>query len=164
MGRPAAARRVVDLLIGTRRTRSRIKKRSRQSSSAHQSKPRDRGHGQPSKQALAKERSPGSEALGAIARKAIDRKTGARGLRSIMEIILLDTMFGPRRGRGGGDLERGGRGHRGAALYLCRPRSPDPDATASQDGLWPWVIRGDVFEHVAMNDAVVTSRLYRTSN
>ncbi|MFZ2136811.1 MAG: ATP-dependent Clp protease ATP-binding subunit ClpX, partial [Xanthobacteraceae bacterium] len=29
----------------------------------------------------------------AIARKAIDRKTGARGLRSIMEGILLDTMF-----------------------------------------------------------------------
>ena len=33
------------------------------------------------------------EALGAIARKAINRKTGARGLRSIMEAILLDTMF-----------------------------------------------------------------------
>jgi ATP-dependent Clp protease ATP-binding subunit ClpX len=33
------------------------------------------------------------EALGAIARKAIERKTGARGLRSIMEGILQDTMF-----------------------------------------------------------------------
>jgi ATP-dependent Clp protease ATP-binding subunit ClpX len=33
------------------------------------------------------------DALGAIARKAIDRKTGARGLRSILEAILLDTMF-----------------------------------------------------------------------
>jgi ATP-dependent Clp protease ATP-binding subunit ClpX len=33
------------------------------------------------------------EALGAIARKAIDRKTGARGLRAIMEAILLDSMF-----------------------------------------------------------------------
>ncbi|MEO0791328.1 MAG: ATP-dependent Clp protease ATP-binding subunit ClpX, partial [Pseudomonadota bacterium] len=33
------------------------------------------------------------EALRAISRKAIDRKTGARGLRSIMEGILLDTMF-----------------------------------------------------------------------
>ena len=33
------------------------------------------------------------EALKAIARKAIERKTGARGLRSIMEDILLDTMF-----------------------------------------------------------------------
>jgi ATP-dependent Clp protease ATP-binding subunit ClpX len=32
-------------------------------------------------------------ALSAIAKKAIDRKTGARGLRSIMESILLDTMF-----------------------------------------------------------------------
>ena len=33
------------------------------------------------------------EALGAIAKRAIDRKTGARGLRSIMEAVLLDTMF-----------------------------------------------------------------------
>jgi ATP-dependent Clp protease ATP-binding subunit ClpX len=33
------------------------------------------------------------EALRSIARRAIDRKTGARGLRSIMEAILLDTMF-----------------------------------------------------------------------
>ncbi len=33
------------------------------------------------------------DALIAIARKAIERKTGARGLRSIMEKILLDTMF-----------------------------------------------------------------------
>ncbi|MFQ5971142.1 MAG: ATP-dependent Clp protease ATP-binding subunit ClpX [Alphaproteobacteria bacterium] len=33
------------------------------------------------------------DALGAIASKAITRKTGARGLRSIMEGILLDTMF-----------------------------------------------------------------------
>jgi len=33
------------------------------------------------------------DALTAIARHAIERKTGARGLRSIMEAILLDTMF-----------------------------------------------------------------------
>jgi ATP-dependent Clp protease ATP-binding subunit ClpX len=33
------------------------------------------------------------EALRSIARRAIDRKTGARGLRSIMELILLETMF-----------------------------------------------------------------------
>jgi ATP-dependent Clp protease ATP-binding subunit ClpX len=33
------------------------------------------------------------EALGAVARKAIQRKTGARGLRSILEAILLDTMY-----------------------------------------------------------------------
>jgi len=33
------------------------------------------------------------EALAAIAHKAIERKTGARGLRSIMEGILLDSMF-----------------------------------------------------------------------
>ena len=33
------------------------------------------------------------EALGAVARKAIERKTGARGLRSILENTLLNTMF-----------------------------------------------------------------------
>jgi len=33
------------------------------------------------------------EALGAVARRAIERKTGARGLRSILESILLETMF-----------------------------------------------------------------------
>jgi len=33
------------------------------------------------------------DALKAIAQKAIERKTGARGLRSIMEAILLDTMY-----------------------------------------------------------------------
>ncbi len=33
------------------------------------------------------------DAMTAVARKAIDRKTGARGLRSIVENILLDTMF-----------------------------------------------------------------------
>ena len=33
------------------------------------------------------------DALRSVAKKAITRKTGARGLRSIMEGILLDTMF-----------------------------------------------------------------------
>ena len=33
------------------------------------------------------------EALRAIARKALERKTGARGLRSIMEQLLLDVMY-----------------------------------------------------------------------
>ena len=32
-------------------------------------------------------------ALSAVAKRAIERKTGARGLRSILESILLDTMF-----------------------------------------------------------------------
>ncbi|KPJ96774.1 MAG: ATP-dependent Clp protease ATP-binding subunit ClpX [Gammaproteobacteria bacterium SG8_15] len=34
-----------------------------------------------------------SEALYAVARKAMERKTGARGLRSILEHVLLDTMY-----------------------------------------------------------------------
>lgn len=34
-----------------------------------------------------------SDALEAIAEKAIERKTGARGLRSILETILVDTMY-----------------------------------------------------------------------
>ncbi|MDG0969466.1 MAG: ATP-dependent Clp protease ATP-binding subunit ClpX [Porticoccaceae bacterium] len=34
-----------------------------------------------------------SDALDAIAEKAVERKTGARGLRSIVETMLLDTMY-----------------------------------------------------------------------
>jgi ATP-dependent Clp protease ATP-binding subunit ClpX len=34
------------------------------------------------------------DALKAIAKRAIERKTGARGLRSILEDVLLETMFG----------------------------------------------------------------------
>ena len=33
------------------------------------------------------------DALKAIAKKAMDRKTGARGLRSILESVLLETMY-----------------------------------------------------------------------
>ncbi|MBU2478221.1 MAG: ATP-dependent Clp protease ATP-binding subunit ClpX, partial [Gammaproteobacteria bacterium] len=33
------------------------------------------------------------DALRAVARKAMERKTGARGLRTILEQILLDTMY-----------------------------------------------------------------------
>jgi ATP-dependent Clp protease ATP-binding subunit ClpX len=33
------------------------------------------------------------DALSAIARKAMERKTGARGLRTILEHVLLDTMY-----------------------------------------------------------------------
>ena len=33
------------------------------------------------------------DALAAVARKALERKTGARGLRTILEQVLLDTMF-----------------------------------------------------------------------
>ncbi|MGD8576243.1 MAG: ATP-dependent Clp protease ATP-binding subunit ClpX, partial [Thiohalophilus sp.] len=32
-------------------------------------------------------------ALTAVAHKAMERKTGARGLRSILEHVLLDTMY-----------------------------------------------------------------------
>ena len=33
------------------------------------------------------------DGLRAVARKAVERKTGARGLRSILEDVLLDTMY-----------------------------------------------------------------------
>jgi len=33
------------------------------------------------------------DALRAVAQKAMDRKTGARGLRTILENVLLDTMY-----------------------------------------------------------------------
>ena len=34
-----------------------------------------------------------TDALSAIARKAMKRKTGARGLRTLIESLLLDTMY-----------------------------------------------------------------------
>ena len=33
------------------------------------------------------------DALAAVAQKAMKRKTGARGLRTILESVLLDTMY-----------------------------------------------------------------------
>jgi hypothetical protein len=63
------------------------------------------------------------EALSAIARKAIERKTGPRGLRSIMEGILLDhvrtSKFGRR--RESRDHEAGRGGNDASAAYLPRP-------------------------------------------
>src|SRR5690606_26947748 len=44
------------------------------------------------------------EAMRSVARRAIERKTGARGLRSIMESILLDTMFDPPAMKGGEEV------------------------------------------------------------
>jgi hypothetical protein len=57
------------------------------------------------------------EALGAIARKAIERKTGARGLRSIMDSILLEPGGSP----GSDDLQASRGGNRAAAVCLCGP-------------------------------------------
>jgi len=74
------------------------------------------------------------EALSAISKKAIERKTGARGLRSIMESILLDTMFdlpGLEGVNEVGDLEASRRGHRPTALHLRRRPDRTGDAGAS---------------------------------
>ncbi len=72
------------------------------------------------------------EALSAIARRAIDRKTGARGLRSIMEDILLNTMFDL---PGFSDLEEVVV-NEDAAMRRCEPLRvfadrPEKSATAS---------------------------------
>jgi ATP-dependent Clp protease ATP-binding subunit ClpX len=73
------------------------------------------------------------EALGAIARKAIDRKTGARGLRSIMEAILLDTMFDLPSLEGVERVVISREVVEGTArpLYIYGARAGDADATAS---------------------------------
>jgi ATP-dependent Clp protease ATP-binding subunit ClpX len=55
-------------------------------------------------------------AMDAIAKKAIERKTGARGLRSIMESILLDTMFDLPSLEGVEEIVT----NREASLHLCR--------------------------------------------
>jgi ATP-dependent Clp protease ATP-binding subunit ClpX len=80
------------------------------------------------------------DALRAIAKRAIERKTGARGLRSILEDILLDTMFdlpgmdGRRGGRGqrrGGDLGRQPLMIYAEGSALHTPSAARPPAAAS---------------------------------
>src|SRR5213075_1503003 len=73
------------------------------------------------------------EALGAISRKAIDRKTGARGLRSIMEGILLDTMFDLPSLEGVEEVVISKEVVEGTArpLYIYADRAGDAGATAS---------------------------------
>ena len=80
------------------------------------------------------------EAMRTIAQKAINRKTGARGLRSIMEAILLEPMFelpGLDGVTGIVDQQRGGRGPRPAPLHLFRPprrrRNRPPETGANTD-------------------------------
>ncbi|MCG8544555.1 MAG: ATP-dependent Clp protease ATP-binding subunit ClpX, partial [Alphaproteobacteria bacterium] len=73
-----------------------------------------------------------SDALGAISRKAIDRKTGARGLRSIMETILLDTMYDLPSLDGVEEVVINGEVVEGNAspLYIYSDRHEEVDATA----------------------------------
>jgi ATP-dependent Clp protease ATP-binding subunit ClpX len=73
------------------------------------------------------------EALKAISKKAIERKTGARGLRSILESILLETMFelpgldGVEEVVISGDVVEG----RAQPLYIyAERRAEDADASA----------------------------------
>lgn len=71
------------------------------------------------------------EALSGIAKKAIIRKTGARGLRSIMEAILLDTMFELPNLRGVEEVVIGGEVVEGKAepLYVHAKKSQQPEAS-----------------------------------
>ncbi len=82
-------------------------------------------------------------ALQAIARKALKRKTGARGLRAILEEVMLDIMFelpepaerakvvvdenvGRRRRQAAGHLRRRAEGRRAP-----RPTPPRPPSAAA---------------------------------
>ncbi|MDP7460151.1 MAG: ATP-dependent Clp protease ATP-binding subunit ClpX [Alphaproteobacteria bacterium] len=67
------------------------------------------------------------DALHAIARKAISRKTGARGLRSIMESILLDTMYDLPSEEGAEEVVINGEVVQGRAqpLYIYADRQED---------------------------------------
>jgi ATP-dependent Clp protease ATP-binding subunit ClpX len=72
------------------------------------------------------------EAMRTIAKKAIDRKTGARGLRSIMEGTLLDTMFDLPSLEGVQEVVIGREVIEGGArpLYIYADRASDAGATA----------------------------------
>ncbi|MEM9669089.1 MAG: ATP-dependent Clp protease ATP-binding subunit ClpX [Pseudomonadota bacterium] len=71
------------------------------------------------------------EALNAVARRAIERKTGARGLRSIMEAILLDTMFELPNLRGVSEVVVNGEVVEGNAtpLYVHAEQAPAEEAS-----------------------------------
>ena len=73
------------------------------------------------------------EALTAISKKAIERKTGARGLRSIMEGILLDTMFDLPSLEGVEEVVISKQVVEGTArpLYIYADRAADADATSA---------------------------------
>jgi ATP-dependent Clp protease ATP-binding subunit ClpX len=72
------------------------------------------------------------DALAAIAKKAVDRKTGARGLRSIMEDILLDTMFDLPELRGVEEIviNREVADENSSPLYIYSERRDDLDNSA----------------------------------
>lgn len=72
------------------------------------------------------------DALRAIARKAIDRKTGARGLRSIMEGILLETMYDLPGLEGVSEVVLSGEvvEGKGRPLYIYSDRPEEKGATA----------------------------------
>jgi ATP-dependent Clp protease ATP-binding subunit ClpX len=73
------------------------------------------------------------DALTSIAKKAIERKTGARGLRSIMEAILLETMFDLPGLDGVQEVVISGEVVEGKArpLYIYSDRREDVGSTAS---------------------------------
>ncbi|MDA0238747.1 MAG: ATP-dependent Clp protease ATP-binding subunit ClpX [Proteobacteria bacterium] len=72
------------------------------------------------------------DALNAIAKKAIVRKTGARGLRSILEAILLDTMFELPAFEGIEEVAISGEVVEGGAkpLYIYSDRPEDVESSA----------------------------------
>jgi ATP-dependent Clp protease ATP-binding subunit ClpX len=72
------------------------------------------------------------EARRAIAKKAIERKTGARGLRSILETILLDTMFELPAMEGVEEVVISAEVVEGSAspLYIYAERSKDVESSA----------------------------------
>ncbi len=76
------------------------------------------------------------DALRAVARKAIARKTGARGLRSIMEGVLLDTMYELPSADGVTEVVVGAEVVEGRAspLKIYAERKKDLEPTGSRSG------------------------------
>ncbi len=89
------------------------------------------------------------EALGAISKKAMERKTGARGLRSIMEGILLDTMFDLPSLEGVEEVVISKQVVEGTArpLYIYADRAPDAGSCAIQLQMWAVRQRFRVWRH-----------------
>ena len=81
------------------------------------------------------------DALKAIARKAIERKTGARGLRAILESILMDSMFEiPTATNVEEVMINGDVIEKGTAPIIVHSKGPKRKLTAALDASIPYLL------------------------
>ncbi len=73
------------------------------------------------------------DGLREVARRAIEKKTGARGLRQIIESLMLDVMFDLPSRKDKREYTLGGKHVRGEAPILPRPRTPKKETSSKKE-------------------------------